>query len=315
MSRVLLIVSLVISVCCSSLSFARNIPTMKMSPQDNPCGGDTCVQKCIYAADAVLEYQGIEVEGDVDITTVFDNSSYNDRAFLRTLISVKTRGFNAKALYDESSVFDTKTWKLDKTYTFMKLAMGNGDRGLKKVEWSETAFDWGSPSSTKVTAIAAKSVDELKNTFPGFYKFLSDDQFGKNWMSEFAENNPEHKPNRDMKDFSENILSPTFVSLFHLRFIPLNDIFKYELFVSGSSKLGPVSTTLNGEKTNKDGLVLFQGELAFGDFESQPGKPAKFYVDQNGKQFEKLEISMQNIKQGLKASAQTKSVTCQTISL
>lgn len=303
----------------TSTTIASDIPTMKMSKLDNPCKGSSCVQKCEYKADALLEYQGIEVEGDVGITTIFDNSSYNDRVFMRTLINVKARGFNARALYDESSVFDSKTWRLDKTYTFMKLAMGNGDRGLKKVEWSETAFDWKGEGKNvpyaKVTVIGAKSAEELKNNFPGFYKFLADDQFGKNWMAEFADNSPEHKPKRDMQDFSENILSPTFVSLYHLRFIPLNEMFRYDLFVNYSNFIGPVSTTLSGERTKKDGAVLFQGDLAFGDFETQPGKPARFYVDQYSQQFEKMELSMQNTKQGLKASAETKSVSCQTISL
>ena len=290
---------------------------MKMSAQDTPCNGGACIQKCDYTADALIEYKGFEVEGDIDISTIFDNSSNKDRASMRTLITVKTRSFDAKAHYDESSIFDTSTWKLDKTYTFMKLAMGKGDRGLKQVEWSETAFDWKGQSKTKVTAIGAKSVDELKDNFPGFHKFLGDDQFGKNWMGEFSKNSPEHKSDRDMQGFADNILSPTFVSLFHLRFIPMNDVFRYDLFVNNSDNnfLGPAESTLNGELTNKDGIALFHGDLAFGDFETQPGKPAKFYVDQNTHQFEKLELSMQNLRQGMKASAETKTVKCQTISL
>ncbi|OQW53719.1 MAG: hypothetical protein A4S09_06635 [Proteobacteria bacterium SG_bin7] len=310
---------LVVSVF-SLQGLAGEAPVISMSSDHLPCPGEHCKQTCNYLADAIIEYQGFEVEGKIKIESKFDNKTDPKKINLRTLVKVEVDLIGEAGLWDETSIIDAETLRMEKTYNFLKVGMGTGEKGLKKAEWSSTQFTWPAnyievPTAT-VTAIGGRTVDEIKRKSEKFYQYLKTNTFGNDWMDEFFGENPERKTERDMKDFAENILSPTFVSLFHLRFIPFIEALRYNLFVNYSAPkfelglLGAFQIGLEGQKSGKDTSVVYQGELTFGDFESQPGKPARIFVDKSTNQYERLEFSLQNQKQGIKATAWTTSVSC-----
>lgn len=305
---------LVLSLLPISFAFAE-APVISMEKNHTPCGGGECIQRCIYDADALIEYKGIEVDGRVTIKTDFDSKTSPQKPKLRTLINVAIDMVGANAYWDETSIFDGSTMRLEKAYNFLKAATGSGDKGLRQVEWAETQFSYDKVPSATVRAIGGKTGDEIKKKFPKFYKYLNDSTFGQNWMAEFDGANPERKPNRDMSNFPENVLSPTFVSLFHLRFIPVLPAFKYNLFINygTSSNFGAFQVDLKSVDTDKSNEALIQGNLAFGDFESQPGKPAKFYINKSTNEFEKIELSMQNLKQNMAATVWTTKASCQRL--
>ncbi len=294
-------------------------PMVSMQSDHIPCPGGTCKQTCKYDADALIEYQGFEVEGKITIQTNFDNQSIPGKIQLRTLVKVNVDMFGEAGLWDETNIIDAKTLRLDKTYNYLKLTMGPGEKSLKKAEWSHTEFQWPtnyvSAPTAFVTAIGGKSFEEVRSKSEKFYGYLKANKFGNDWMPEFHREKVERKTERDMEGFAENVLSPTFVSLYHLRFIPFMSDLRYNLFVNFSATrpkdlMGAFQVDLQGKPGNKATSVVFQGELAFGDFESLPGKPARFFVDKTTNQYERFEFNMQNVKQGIKATAWSTNVSC-----
>lgn len=312
----------IISVSIFSLQTFADATVISMAKDHIPCPGEHCQQTCNYLADAIIEYQGFEVGGQIKIESKFDNKTDPSKIILRTLVKVDVDLVGEAGLWDESSVIDAETLRMEKAYNYLKLGTGPGEKGLRKAEWSSTQFTWPTnyievPTAT-VTAIGGKTIAEIKKKSEKFYQYLRTNTFGNDWMNEFASENPERKTERDMKDFSESLLSPTFVSLYHLRFIPFAESLRYNLYVNYSAPkkldemglMGAFEVGLEGKKSDKDTSVMYQGELAFGDFETQPGKPARIFVDKSTNQYQRLEFSLQNQKQGLKATAWTTSVSC-----
>jgi hypothetical protein len=314
-----------ISILSTVLFFSFQVhadQVISMEKDHIPCPGDHCKQVCTYNADAIIEYQGFEVEGKIKMESKFDNQTNPDKINLRTLIKVTVDGIGEAGLWDETSIIDAETLRLDYTWNFLKVGTGGGAKGLKKAEWSQTKFTFPKnyvemPMAT-VTAIGGRTAEEIKKQSEKFYGYIINNKFGNDWMSEFEAENPSRKMDRDMENFPENVLSPTFVSLYHLRFIPYVQNLTYNIFVNYSAKnnfdelglMGTYEVDMEGKQNEKDNTILFQGELAFGDFESQKGKPAKFYVDKSTNQFQSFELNMQNVKQGIKATAWTTSVNC-----
>ncbi len=300
-------------------TFAESGPIISMGDDHIPCPGKTCKQTCTYNADAIIEYQGFEVEGKINIQTKFDNQTQPGKIGLRTLIKVNVDMIGEAALWDETDLIDQKTMRIEKTYNFLKVGTAPGEKGLRKAEWSRTEFSWPKDyvqvPTAIVSAIGGRTPEEIRKKSEKFYGYLKANKFGNDWMSEFNGEKHQRMPERDMQGFEESVLSPTFVSLYHLRFIPFMEDLRYNLFVNYSATnpkdlMGPFQVALQGKQGNKAGSVIFQGELAFGDFESQPGKPARFFVDKSLNQYERFELNVQNTKQGLKATAWSTSVKC-----
>lgn len=318
-------VSLISIISIFSLQVLADAPVISMDREHSPCPGGHCKQTCNYLADAIIEYQGFEVGGRIKIESKFDSKTDPKKIILRTLAKVEVELVGEAGLWDETSIVDAETLRMEKTYNYLKVGTGSGEKGLRKAEWSSTQFAWPKnyievPEAT-VTAIGGKTVAEIKKKSEKFYQYLRNNTFGNNWMDELAGENPERKPERDMKDFAENILSPTFVSLYHLRFIPFVEALRYNLFVNYSAPkvemdlMGAFQIGLDGKKSDKDNVVLYQGELAFGDFESQAGRPARFFVNKTTNQYERIEFNVKNDKQGIKATAWTTSVSCSAVDL
>ena len=286
-----------------------------------PCPNSLCREHCRYEADAynisVNKFSGIG--GKIFIETFFEKSKYeiNYRTLLR--IEPKIPLYTWKYLIDEMAVFDPQDYRMLRLYEHRHRIQGLFSKKYKYARWIKTLFlTTRDKSGTHYRSISKKlpkdDRDMEKKNFV-FAKYITTDEskFSRQWFSDFDQAmtrglTTTYHPN-EMKDLGHEVLPPTFISFFHVRFLD-PEVENYQ-FLSFAPKTKEKILPLNFKRITPPQQLprSYHGPAYLGKYINQEGKPSLFVVDKN-RQLSGFEIHVRDQKGKVFVSAKLVNKSC-----
>lgn len=250
-----------------------------------PCSGGTCTETCVFDGDA-------SHSGDVKVRTIFDRRA--DVSVIRVQVDFSARYLFWKIRYlmDEITTVDAIDGRLQRLDLNVRYLV-NGS--IKRQMWDRFNADWGSASRPRLVEawrIQGKEKAKFAKEFPGFVRHWEPNQFGGDWAMDYEVSNPVRRPDMDISDFSDGLVSPLSLTFFNARF--LDPILKYDFdLILGTDKGDRTSPNRMSARSSGNNSI-WKTALVLGDLRSPSNKPTELRVDNRSRELKRVDLWLES---------------------
>lgn len=261
------------------------------------CPGGTCIETCTFEGDS-------SHSGAVGVRTVFDRQPTQTSVRVQVDFTARYLFWKIRYLMDEINTFDSSSGRLSRLDLNVRYLV-NGS--IKRQLWDRFNANWGdgaSPRLVEAWRIQGKKKDEFAKNHPGFASHWDPSQFGDEWSKDYEISNPARRPDMDIQNFSDGLVSPLLLTFFGARFLDPALAYDFDLIL-GTDK-GDRTSPNHMEARSSSSTSTWKTALILGEMRSPSDKPTILKVDKRTRELKQIDLWLESSLGSAEASATLK---------